>query len=159
MLNEKKELDKIHLYNSGCPLERDGNSYHGYTVYTRSLDIVRLSYIKAVSLKPQASHIMMAYKVGNQQGSCDDGEHKAGYKLLRLLHAQKEKNIVLFVARESSGQKLGAKQFEYILQVAEELLVFMQNVGTRSMDEVIQTSQSPVLRLPGDSPASSQGTP
>ena len=159
MLNEKEELDKIHLYNSGCPLERDGNSFHGYTVYTLSLDIVRLSYIKAVSLKPQASHMMMAYKVGNQQGSCDNGNTKLATNCFVDSTHKRKKNIALFVARESSGQKLGAKQFKYILQVAEELLVFMQNVGTHSMDEVIQTSQSPVLRLPGDSPASSQGTP
>ena len=115
------DLDKLSMYHSTRPLVKENNYFYGYLVCTKSIDTIKLAYCKVFVGRPESSNVIMAYKTAQNQGSCDDGEHKAGYKMLRLLQRKKLKNCAVFMARVS-GQHLGPKRFKYILEVAEELI-------------------------------------
>ena len=65
---------------------------------------------------------MMAYKLANAQGSCDDDEYNMGFKLLKLLQNKKIKHAAIFMARYSRGQHLGAAQFQVVTEVATKLI-------------------------------------
>ena len=110
------------MAQSTSPLMDEGNTFRAFLVRTKRMDILRLAYVKVFTLIPQARHVVMAYRVGKFQGSCDDEEFKAGHKLLRVLISKSLKNAAIFVSRETSGQQLGPKRFEHIVTVATSLI-------------------------------------
>ena len=122
ILQFSDSLDKLDMAQSTSPLMDEGNTFRAFLVRTKRMDILRLAYVKVFTLIPQARHVVMAYRVGKFQGSCDDEEFKAGHKLLRVLISKSLKNAAIFVSRETSGQQLGPKRFEHIIAVATSLI-------------------------------------
>ena len=104
------------------PHVKNNNKFIAYFIHTRCIDIVKLTYTKVYVEQPGASSVMMAYKLANAQGSCDDGEYNMGFKLLKLLQNKKIKHAVIFVARYSRGQHLGAARFQVLTEVATKLI-------------------------------------
>ena len=118
----KEELDALQLHRSEVPHVQNNNKFIAYFIRTRRIDIIRLAYTRVYVEQPSASSVMMAYKLANTQGSCDDGEYNMGFKLLRLLQNKKIKHAAIFVARYSHGQHLGAARFQVVTEVAAKLI-------------------------------------
>ena len=74
-----------------------------------------------------ATHNMYAYRFKSQngqviEGSKDDGEHGAGYNLLKLLRDRDDTNKMVVVTRWFGKTHLGPRRFEIIKNCAEETL-------------------------------------
>ena len=74
-----------------------------------------------------ATHNMYAYRITGKngqmiEGSKDDGEHGAGYNLLKLLRDRDEKNVMVIVTRWFGKTHLGPRRFEIIRDCAEKTL-------------------------------------
>ena len=69
---------------------------------------------------------MYAYRISTpsytQSGCDDDGEDRAGGRLLHLLEAMGVVNVFVCVSRWYGGVKLGSERFRVINNVARELL-------------------------------------
>ena len=123
---QRPALDAIELLENALPLVRDNNEFRAYAIRTRRMEEIRLGYIRVHMEVPDAAHVILAYKLNSSQGNCDDGEYKAGYKLLRILQTMKIRNIAIFVTRKSNGQQLGPKRFQYITDIAKTLLTSLE---------------------------------
>ena len=120
--NDSESLDALEVKQSSVPLSKPGNRFTAYLVKTHCMEQIHLAYIKVCMQEPDAASVMMAYKLNNQQGSCDDGEYNTGYKLLKLIQSRKLRNVAVFVARQSKGQHLGVERFKCVTDVATALL-------------------------------------
>ena len=120
--NNSEKLVSLSLFESTSPNVQEGNTFKAYFVRTRFIEVVRLAYSKVFIENPDASSIMMAYKLNSGQGSCDDSEFNTGYRLLRLLQAKQLKNAAIFVVRHSTGQHLGPARFDHIVTTASTLI-------------------------------------
>ena len=72
-------------------------------------------------LYPQADHIVMAFKQGNYTGCCDDGEHFAGDKMLKIILGKQRENTAIYVARKYNG-RMGPRRFLAYQKVTEQAL-------------------------------------
>ena len=79
----------------------------------------------------------MAYRVGHKQGSCNDNEHRAGYKVLKALQHKKLKDAAVFIVRLASGQRLGPKRFNIIVSEAEGIAEHMMKNPSHIVDTEI----------------------
>jgi hypothetical protein len=85
--------------------------------------------LQAVRSHPRlsrATHNMLAYRLSSESyaedGCEDDGEERAGGRLLHLLQAMQAVNVLVVVSRWYGGVKLGSDRFRIINNVARELL-------------------------------------
>ena len=85
--------------------------------------------LQAIRTHPRlsrATHNMLAYRVSSglyaEDGCDDDGEERAGGRLLHLLQAMQAVNVLVVVSRWYGGVKLGSDRFRIINNVARELL-------------------------------------
>ena len=74
-----------------------------------------------------AEHNIYAYRVETPSGSIreyseDDGEHNAGYKLLKLLRDKDLTNVMVVCTRWFGGKHLGKDRFDHIETVAADAL-------------------------------------
>ena len=136
MREETTALKTLDLHKTE-PYIKDDNTFRAYGINTRRMDVVRLAYIKVYMLNPTAGHVMMSYRIGKHQGSCDDDEFKGGVRLLKVLQSQKFKNGAIFVTRHSQGRQLGSKRFDYISDVAKELIDFMKRAASNNIDAAL----------------------
>ena len=67
------------------PLPMMGSTFHGYALQLQQIKSVHLAYFKVCTLRPTARHIMCAYRIGNEEGSCDDGEFFGDLHMLKAL--------------------------------------------------------------------------
>ena len=103
--------------------QEKGSAYYGYTANVSSRNNVRDLYQKIKLWHPEADHVMMAVKLGNDYYSCDDGEFNAGIKLQKGLEKRGTgKDQVVFVAREYGQVRLGPRRFHIMQTVATEAL-------------------------------------
>jgi hypothetical protein len=77
----------------------------------------------------RATHNIYAFRFddltkphGINQGFSDDGEHGAGFKLLKLLQDNEHTNVMVVVTRHYGNKNLGPKRFECIKNSATEAL-------------------------------------
>ena len=139
------EIKAIQLLEVEQPHLEEGNISHVYAVRARKMDTVWLAYSKVFMAQPRASHIMMAYRLGAHQGACDDGEYKAGAKILRAMHAKKAKNCALFITREISEdatRQLGASHFTTISNLVDNTLDLLSQNATHSLQNSPTTTPS-----------------
>ena len=64
----------------------------------------------------------MAYRLCKYGGYYDNGEYRAGKRLLNILEDRNLQGRAASVARKYRGTPLGQKQFAYIKKVAREAL-------------------------------------
>ena len=74
-----------------------------------------------------ATHNIYAYRIQKDdgkviEGSVDDGEHGAGYQILKLLRDRGEVNVMTIVTRWFGSKHLGPRRFECIRVSAESAL-------------------------------------
>eukprot|EP00474_Spongospora_subterranea_P001759 CRZ02217.1 hypothetical protein [Spongospora subterranea] len=81
-----------------------------------------LRQLKSDAKIAQATHNIMAYRVGGHENRDDDGEGAAGDTLLYLLQRMGITNTVVVVSRWFGGVKLGPDRFRIIAKVAKDLL-------------------------------------
>ncbi len=99
-----------------------GNTFIADAFSTKDIKSVRQAY-KGIIADPKrgsASHNVLAYKVGNDVGWIDDGEHGGGRFLATWIKIQKYDNIAVIVTRQYGGEHLGSRRFELMKQVAKE---------------------------------------
>ena len=104
----------------------DDNQFTGYTAPVNRLSTIQDMYLKMKLCNPKAKHVICAYYLPGEdtlscRGYCDDGEHGAGSKLLKLLIENDLQNWVVFVTRVY-GNKLGSSRHRYILEAALKCL-------------------------------------
>ena len=97
-----------------------------------------LAHIHSHPKLSRATHNMYAYRISSptytQSGCEDDGEDRAGGRLLHLLDAMGVANALVVVSRWYGGVKLGAERFRIINNVARELLEAEGYHGQRKGD-------------------------
>ena len=66
-------------------IEDSGSVFSAYGVKIKTINRVA-NYYKAVQIwHPECDHIMMAYRINDESGCCDNGEHSVGLKMQRLM--------------------------------------------------------------------------
>ena len=70
--------------------------------------------MKARQLVPKADHIMVAYRIPDMEGSCDDGEYYGDLQIMKLLKQKSITDVAVFVARSKGEANLGARRFQAI---------------------------------------------
>ncbi len=120
-----KHIDMVHTES----LVDQGSTFQGHAA-----EITEASQSKAVLLKAfenkcvaSAEHNIYAYRVETPSGSIrkyseDDGEHNAGYKLLKLLQEKELTNVMVVCTRWFGGKHLGKDRFDHIQTVATDAL-------------------------------------
>ena len=116
--DEMVKMEKIE-FTKELLQEEKGSKFVAKSAQAHSLQQVREAYLKMRYDFPNADHIVMAYRVGDYEGSCDDEEYFAGDKLLRLLISKNTKNVVTFVARKYGGVHLGPRRFVIYQKMVE----------------------------------------
>ena len=111
-LNQKdrKKIEELKVEVTDEHIEKN-SVFKAYAKKVSSLSEMRKAYLKIRLLHPEADHIVAAYKVPSYEGSCDDGEHTAGQRLLKLMTIKQKEKCAVFVARKYGGQRLGPKRF------------------------------------------------
>lgn len=118
MDEEQIMLDSIEL-KATEPRHEMQSSFVGLAAYATDLTAVQRIYCKARQEYASADHIIMAYVVGDECGAQDDGEHRAGVRMLRLLQEEKVEDTVIMVVRRFGGIHLGTKRFDCIKATAK----------------------------------------
>ena len=97
---------------------------------------------------------MMAYDISTVKGSCDDGEYFGDLRIVEAMQRQNLHNVAFFVAR-SVGRKLGAKRFDIIDTVIQELITLLDDLGNEDPLDInipdwdkTQLTLEDLLRLP-----------
>ena len=105
--------------------------FRGYACAVSSLSDVSKAY-KHLKIKHcDATHVILAYRLANVdpldgEGWCDDGEHQAGSKLLKMLRNNNKTQTAVFVVRYYGGIHLQKRRFAIILELAEQALENLQ---------------------------------
>ena len=148
-----QELEKISFVESNTH-HVQGNVFKGYAVKLSKLQAVHFAYCKLRSLFPSRHHIMMAYDIGPVRGSCDDGEYFGDLQIAESMSAQNRDHLAIFIAR-SSGRKLGAKRFDMIKMITQELFTLVDGLDNQDpIDEDIpewdkkQLTLADIIRMP-----------
>ena len=89
---------------------------------TSKISDVRLAYTKVLSNPGAASadHNIMVYRMHNELGWVDDGDHGAGRFLATWLKRENITNVCIVVSRQHSGKHMGAARFEMIRKAAKD---------------------------------------
>ena len=73
-------------------------------------------------LHPSATHIMAAYRIKTHEGSQDDREYGASYRMLETLKTQDSSNAAVSVVRYHKGPNIGPRRHVLIEKVVMEAL-------------------------------------
>ena len=120
----KKEVNRIldiDLVETDITEER-GSAFFGYAIKASSKQLVGDVYKKVKIWHPEADHVTMAARINGITQSCDDGEHKLGLKLQKLLDERNEEDVAVFIVREYGGTRLGPKRFHISINTAKQAL-------------------------------------
>ena len=117
-------------FQESSPVCVEDSVFRGYGIRVTQLLSVELAYVKARQRVPNADHIMVAYRIPNIEGSCADGEHYGDLQIMKLLKQKSVTDVAVFVARSKGEANLGARRFQAIRDVVEDVLQGMeQNPG------------------------------
>lgn len=111
------DLDNIQILQAPV-MAHSKSQFFGMATHASDLNFVKQIYIRAKQDHAAADHIIMAFVAGDDSGQQDDGEHRAGKRLLKFMLDQNLKDMVVMVARYYGGIHLGAARFDYIIQSA-----------------------------------------
>ena len=123
--SSRKNID---LHHTAHVVVED-STFMGHAVRISSKEDV--SDVLAELLKDKAvagaTHNVYAYRVQDANGqiferSKDDGEHGAGYQILKMLREREETNVMIVVTRWFGTKHLGPRRFQCIKESAENAL-------------------------------------
>ena len=109
-----------------CPLPMMGSTFQGYAIKLSHVNSVNLCLAQIRIMEPHVCHIMFAYDIQGQKGSCDDGEFFGDLQIAKHLKKTKTKDVAVFVTRLCGPHQLGAKRFQIICTLVDELLQIIQ---------------------------------
>ncbi|KAK3084489.1 hypothetical protein FSP39_014304 [Pinctada imbricata] len=120
---ETERLQKISLKSTKSTVV-EGNKFKGNCRKVQSINDVRDTYKKVVKDKEyaRANHNVLVYRLGDQEGYCDDGEFSSGKRIPKQLRDRKIDNIALVISRWYSGQQLGPRRFEIMTGIADQVV-------------------------------------
>ena len=120
--------ESIDLVHSEAILE-GGSTFVGHAAQISETNLSKAALLKAFQDKrvASASHNIYAYRVKDSNGklheySNDDGEFRAGRKLLNLLQTEQYEDTIVICTRWFGGKHLGATRFEKIEEAAKQAL-------------------------------------
>ena len=120
---ECNELEHSEIMNAS------GSSFQGHKadVTDKAQIIPTLNKLYTNHSVARASHNVYAYRIRSQHGTvvenwCDDGEHGAGRKLLKLLQDEGITNELIVVTRWYNGKHMGPLRFNCILDTAKNII-------------------------------------
>ena len=116
-----------------CPLQEKDSTFQGFVIHASNLLSVFLAYCKVRIAVPNARHIMCAFNVAGEQDSCDNGEHHGGFNMLKILKNTRRNNIALFITRQAGVDHLGAKHFDIIHHLTNELFQILDNSSSKQL--------------------------
>ena len=145
--SELDDIMKIPICKGG-EIEQEGIVFTAYTLCTDSIDEVRKAYLKMRLCNPRARHIICAYYIPNKEkymekGYCDNKEHAAGLKILKLMVDNNLTHRIVFVTRRYSGKKIGPDRFVCIQRAVTECL------ETYSLNTVLGFAQEIMSEVEG----------
>ena len=134
-LDDSQPIDPIAVLQSDVQVKHtehiteEGSTFMGHSArVTRKADI---SAVMAQILKDRAlagaTHNIYAYRITTGDGKTleghrDDGEHGAGYKLLKKLRDSDSDNCMIVVTRWYGNKHMGVKRFQCIEKCADQAL-------------------------------------
>ena len=83
-IEERNTVENVNMPDEIRCVEK-GNVFHATAARVHSLNEIRQMYQKVKLQHPEANHIVLAYKLGQYKGCCDDGENFMGDRLLKDL--------------------------------------------------------------------------
>ena len=111
---------------------KDGSHYQGHSVSIASTDDV-IPAVKALCSDVRvagASHVLYAYRVGNDQQSFhnweDDGEWGGGRMIMEAIQDNKLFNQLICVTRWGRGENIGVSRFGTIKELANQTINAIQ---------------------------------
>ena len=120
VINPEEKHAKVKVKQTNDVTEKN-SIFRGHSAHL-SRD-VSISDVLATLLtdKPVAAadHNIYAYRYGDQEGCCDDGEHGAGLRILKMLQSKGVDNAIVVVTRWYGGEHLGDRRFKLIDECAE----------------------------------------
>ena len=134
LMENKDALDTLPVAISKVQRSK-GSAFRGVAIKATNMETVQLAYVKAHLLMPEATHIMVAYKVAGNGGQVDDREHFGSEQLKKLLEGENRRNTALFMARKYGGTHLGKDRYNLINHVGTEALLKLdQNQPDANVD-------------------------
>ena len=125
----------------GPEIEKKGNKFRAFTLAVKDHQEIEEAYLKMRVCNPEARHIICAYKLMGIENSfdaenfCDDGEHGAGEKILKLMQKNDVTQRVIFVTRHYSGIKLGPIRFDCMSNAVKKCMELY------SYNEILKVNQ------------------
>jgi hypothetical protein len=129
VIDFKTDLDcKVVVHHTDHTIE-DGSTFMGHSARIDKKTDVPGMMAKILQDRSiaGATHNMYAYRVTTADGKLcegqkDDGEHGAGFRLLKLLRDQEQNNVMIVVTRWYGNKHMGAKRFQCIENSAKSAL-------------------------------------
>ena len=129
LLADSSDVDAIKIHTGKILTERKSHfQAHVATVKSREeIDKVMAILLQNPKIS-SATHNIMAYSFRNERGGLqqdydDDGEAKAGGRLLELINLMNVDDMVVVVTRWYGGVKLGPSRFKCINTIAKDTIV------------------------------------
>lgn len=115
------KIDQIKLKHFHAEPE-NGSSFRMAVFRPKSIEDVRLTYVKLFQKFPSADHISVASMVNSEEAYQDDKEHGAGYRMLKIIKQADIDNVALFMVRHYGGINLGPRRFTIIAELTKAAL-------------------------------------
>ena len=118
---EQEKMEKIKLWYSE-PRQEKGNVFIAIATKVSSVVEVKRAYRRVRQMYPSASHVALGYDCNHVKGNQDDREHAAGLCIQQTIEDANISNRAIFVVRNASPHKIGAKRFKIIADVTTEVI-------------------------------------
>lgn len=124
-----------------------GSTFRMMMFEPKSMDEVKLAYIKMFQDHSSADHIAVASVVHGEEAFNDNGKFGSGYRMLRVLKQHGMDNIALFMTRQFGGVHLGPRRFKIITDLATIATEKMQETRSRRTERSTQQSQQSTAQM------------
>ncbi len=127
-LDITEEAQKVKMKNTDI-LNEMGSSFQGHAVTVKGPDDIQpsLTALYKNAKVARATHNIYAYRIkcGNVivENACDDGEHGASARMLKLLQDKGVENLMVIVTRWKAGPNMGKRRFAMIEEAAKQALM------------------------------------
>ena len=119
---EQEKMEKIKLWYAD-PKQEKGNVFTAIATKVSSITEVNRAYRRIKQLYPSATHISAGFECNKQFACQDDSEWGFGLKIQSILKDNNAANRVMFVVRNASKMRLGARRFQIVQEIVNEVLM------------------------------------
>ena len=137
--DERRIAQKAKIVNIKDRHEK-GNTFKGYAAEVTNAEQIRALYKHLKIKHADATHVVMAHALsGTYPGLLDfddNGENGAGRRIVDWFEMQNVVNTVVFIVRYHSGQNLGSRRFDLILELVAELIERIKQPNCYSISHI-----------------------